>query len=132
LTSIVEHVVSGSTIKVLIGNSVVAIHLTGVQCPSPKFEKSEKGEKRGDPKLGRDAKHFTEITLLHRDVSVILEGIDKSEHMFGSIILENKCFQEVLLSEGYGSLVEWNVGNSKFSGAMRKAEQEGIKKKKNF
>lgn len=46
LTSIVEHVVSGSTIKVLIGNVVVAMHMTGVQSPTGKVEKTknDKGE----------------------------------------------------------------------------------------
>jgi len=42
LTSIVEHVVSGSTIKVLIGNVVVAMHMTGVQSPTGKVEKNKK------------------------------------------------------------------------------------------
>jgi len=87
--------------------------------------------------LGKEAKYFTELSLLHRDVSLVLEGVDKFENLFGSIVLENnKCFQEELLSKGYATIAEWNVGNSKFSTVMRKAEQDAKKKKlkifKNF
>jgi len=135
LTSIVEHVVSGSTIKVLIGNIVVSLHMTGVQCPTTKIEKikNDKGEEvrhKKEGKLGKEAKYFTELSLLHRDVSLVLEGVDKFENLFGSIVLENnKCFQEELLSKGYATIAEWNVGNSKFSTVMRKAEQDAKKKK---
>jgi len=86
--------------------------------------------KKKESNLAKQAKHFTEQQLLHRDVSLILEGVDKFENLFGTIILENnKCFQEELLSKGFATIAEWNVGNSKFTSNMRKAEQEGIKKK---
>jgi len=118
----------------LIGNIVVSLHMTGVQCPTTKIEKikNDKGEEvrhKKEGKLGKEAKYFTELSLLHRDVSLVLEGVDKFENLFGSIVLENnKCFQEELLSKGYATIAEWNVGNSKFSTVMRKAEQDAKKK----
>jgi len=62
------------------------MHMTGVQSPTGKVEKTknDKGEdvhKKKESNLAKQAKHFTEQQLLHRDVSLILEGVDKFEKL---------------------------------------------------
>ncbi|KAF9607540.1 hypothetical protein IFM89_036902 [Coptis chinensis] len=37
-----------------------------------------------DP-FGREAKHFSEIRVLHRDVRIVLEGVDKFSNLVGSV-----------------------------------------------
>ncbi|KAL0464023.1 UNVERIFIED_CONTAM: Ribonuclease TUDOR 1 [Sesamum latifolium] len=37
-----------------------------------------------DP-FGKEAKHFTEIRVLHRDVRIVLEGVDKFSNLTGSV-----------------------------------------------
>nr|KAJ0216967.1 hypothetical protein LSAT_V11C300140960 [Lactuca sativa] len=37
-----------------------------------------------DP-FGREAKHFTEIHVLNRDVWIVLEGVDKFSNLIGSV-----------------------------------------------
>ncbi|MQL77969.1 hypothetical protein Taro_010395 [Colocasia esculenta] len=58
-----------------------------------------------DP-FGREAKHFTEIRVLNRDVRIVLEGVDKFSNLIGSVyypdgdtakdlameLVENVCF----------------------------------------
>jgi len=89
-----------------------------------------KEKKKKEPQFAREAKHFTEMQILHREVTIVLEGVDKYDYLFGTVVLEsNKCFQEELLSKGFATITEWNIGNSKFSNQMRKVEQEAKKKK---
>jgi len=58
-----------------------------------------------------------------------LDGIDKNEYLYGTIVLSNsKCYQEELVSKGFALVTEWNIGNSKFSTQIRKTEQEAKKK----
>jgi hypothetical protein len=57
LTCLVEHVLSGSTIKVLIGNQVISLHMTGVQSPSLN-SKNDKGEKKKRSTICKRSKTF--------------------------------------------------------------------------
>jgi len=130
MTGLVELVLSGSSFRVLIGETVVLVHLTGVQCPSNKKDEDKKEKKDHNlSTIAKEAKHFTELQLLHRDVTIVLDGIDKNEYLYGTIVLSNsKCYQEELVSKGFALVTEWNIGNSKFSTQIRKTEQEAKKK----
>jgi len=46
MTGLVELVLSGSSFRVLIGETVVLVHLTGVQCPSNKKDEDKKEKKK--------------------------------------------------------------------------------------
>ncbi|KAL9682194.1 hypothetical protein QQ045_013987 [Rhodiola kirilowii] len=60
--------------------------------------------------FGREAKHFTELRVLNRDVRIVLEGVDKFSNLIGSVfypegesakdlsleLVENVCAHEKL------------------------------------
>lgn len=116
-----EAVINGSTLRVLLPtNDVVLVHLTGVQCPPIK-----KGDEDSvQPAFAKEAKHFTESRILQRDVSFLIEGIDKFQNLYGTILIgKNVTFQEELLSKGFSKVVNWNAASSKFVTQFRAAER---------
>nr|GMC95924.1 staphylococcal nuclease domain-containing protein 1-like [Ipomoea batatas] len=65
-----------------------------------------------DP-YGREAKHFTEIRVLNRDVRVILEGVDKFSNLIGSVYYSDgespKDLGLELVVNGFAKYVEWSA-----------------------
>nr|GMC73638.1 ribonuclease TUDOR 1-like [Ipomoea batatas] len=65
-----------------------------------------------DP-YGREAKHFTEIRVLNRDVRVILEGVDKFSNLIGSVYYSDgespKDLGLELVENGFAKYVEWSA-----------------------
>ncbi|XP_019188827.1 PREDICTED: ribonuclease TUDOR 1 isoform X1 [Ipomoea nil] len=69
-------------------------------------------EVASDP-YGREAKHFTEIRVLNRDVRVILEGVDKFSNLIGSVYYSDgespKDLGLELVENGFAKYVEWSA-----------------------
>ncbi|XAR50415.1 Micrococcal nuclease [Bertholletia excelsa] len=65
-----------------------------------------------DP-FGREAKHFTEIRVLNRDVRIVLEGVDKFSNLIGSVYYPDgesaKDLALELVENGYAKYVEWSA-----------------------
>ncbi|XP_075490164.1 ribonuclease TUDOR 1-like isoform X1 [Primulina tabacum] len=65
-----------------------------------------------DP-FGREAKHFTETRVLHRDVRVVLEGVDKFSNLTGSVYYPGgesaKDLALELVENGLAKYVEWSA-----------------------
>ncbi|KZV57932.1 nuclease domain-containing protein 1-like [Dorcoceras hygrometricum] len=65
-----------------------------------------------DP-FGREAKHFTETRVLHRDVRVVLEGVDKFSNLTGSVFYPDgesaKDLALELVENGLAKYVEWSA-----------------------
>ncbi|KAL7152664.1 hypothetical protein ABFS83_04G113800 [Erythranthe nasuta] len=65
-----------------------------------------------DP-YGREAKHFTEIRVLHRDVRIVLEGVDKFSNLTGSVYYPDgesaKDLAFELVENGLAKYVEWSA-----------------------
>lgn len=65
-----------------------------------------------DP-YGREAKHFTEIRVLNRDVRIVLEGVDKFSNLIGSVYYSDgesaKDLAMELIENGYAKYVEWSA-----------------------
>ncbi|GER54141.1 staphylococcal nuclease domain-containing protein, partial [Striga asiatica] len=65
-----------------------------------------------DP-YGREAKHFTEIRVLHRDVRIVLEGVDKFSNLTGSVYYPDgesaKDLALELVENGLAKYVEWSA-----------------------
>jgi len=131
---IVEYVMNGSSMRVLLPtNEMVVVHLTGIQCPSIKIEEKKTGDKVERVEVGsmwsKEARHYTEVRVLHREVTMLFEGTDNNESLFGSILMgtnenseEPLIYQEELLQRGLASIAEWNVARSKYTSRLRKAE----------
>ncbi|CAL5373189.1 unnamed protein product [Camellia sinensis] len=65
-----------------------------------------------DP-FAREAKHFTEIRVLHRDVRIVLEGVDKFSNLIGSVYYPDgesaKDLALELVENGLAKYVEWSA-----------------------
>ncbi|GER45585.1 nuclease domain-containing protein [Striga asiatica] len=69
-------------------------------------------EVSADP-YGKEAKHFTEIRVLHRDVRIVLEGVDKFSNLTGSVYYPDgesaKDLALELVENGLAKYVEWSA-----------------------
>lgn len=87
-----------------------------------------------DP-FGREAKHFTETRVLHRDVRIVLEGTDKFNNLIGSVYYndgnEAKNLALELVTNGLAKYVQWSANNleEKNRKEIKAAEIEAKKKR---
>ncbi|KAF4322225.1 hypothetical protein G195_004443 [Phytophthora kernoviae 00238/432] len=142
--AIIESVRDGASLRVILKPSlqIVNFGLAGVQCPRvnpPASAAASEGDEAsgtttpgGPAPHAREAKHFTEVRLLHRDVDVKLEGVDKYGNLFGSVVHKSGNNISVeLLKNGLGRMADWS---SAFTSAaaratMRNAEKEAKQQK---
>lgn len=75
---IVEHVFDGHSLRVqLPDNHMVRMILTGVASPSIRYEEQEGKRVQVAQPYAQEALRFAESRLLHRDVIVVFDGVDK-------------------------------------------------------
>eukprot|EP01117_Protostelium_nocturnum_P000963 TRINITY_DN11291_c0_g1_i1.p1 TRINITY_DN11291_c0_g1~~TRINITY_DN11291_c0_g1_i1.p1 ORF type:complete len:937 (+),score=382.46 TRINITY_DN11291_c0_g1_i1:147-2957(+) len=121
--AVVESVVTGSRLRLTLGQSLQSVELllSGVDAPNLPQE--------GNPApFAREAKFFTEHWLLNRDVQVLLEGADKYI-LYGSIASGPFNIAEELLKGGLGKLVEWSAARTAFADKLRAAEKSAKEKR---
>ncbi|KAM0934780.1 putative micrococcal nuclease [Dioscorea sansibarensis] len=84
--------------------------------------------------FGREAKHFTEIRVLNRDVRIVLEGVDKFNNLIGSVYYPDgdtaKDLAVELVENGLAKYVEWSA-NMLEGSAKRKLKDAELQAKKN-
>ncbi|KAL4085983.1 hypothetical protein PRIC1_014607 [Phytophthora ramorum] len=141
--AIVEAVRDGASLRVILKPSLQIINfgLAGVQCPrvNPPVNAatSAEGEESDAAPVGpaphaREAKHFTELRLLHRDVELKLEGVDKYGNLFGSVVHPSgRNISVELLKNGLGRMADWSSSFTSASAraSMRTAEKEAKQQK---
>ena len=78
---LVEYVVNGGTLRLTLLDdwSTLTLMLSGVQCPSM----GRGGPDAAPEPYAREAKHLAECTVLHRRMTLLVEGEDKFAHVFG-------------------------------------------------
>ncbi|KAE9587364.1 hypothetical protein Lal_00004854 [Lupinus albus] len=85
-----------------------------------------------DP-FAHDAKFFTELRLLNRDVCIVLEGVDKFNNLIGSVYYPDgesaKDLALELVENGLARYVEWSA-NMMEEEAKRKLKSAELKAKK--
>ncbi|URE46438.1 Staphylococcal nuclease domain-containing protein [Musa troglodytarum] len=85
-----------------------------------------------DP-FGREAKHFTEICVLSRDVRIVLEGVDKYSNLIGSVYYPDgdtaKDLALDLVQNGFARFLEWSA-NMMEDEAKRKLKAAELQAKK--
>ncbi|KAI4384672.1 hypothetical protein MLD38_002791 [Melastoma candidum] len=85
-----------------------------------------------DP-FGLEAKHFTEMRVLHRDVRIVLEGVDKFSNLIGSVYYSDLETAKELALElvecGLAKYVEWSA-NMLEEEAKRKLKATELQAKK--
>jgi staphylococcal nuclease domain-containing protein 1 len=149
IRAVVDQIRDGSTLRVELLNGdepnkhyMILLYLAGVQCPRtllPLNVRKEQYEKKikENPKSAASLTHpddeqsepfadeaaaFTELRLLHRDVQVVLQGVDKFGNFFGSIVFAKGNITLKLLELGYGKLVPWSAQLTNESEQMKHAE----------
>lgn len=137
MQAVVEYVATGSVVKVFIQHApagstdvradrMFMVSLSGVQ--SPGFRRAEGDDPNGPPKplpYASNARFLTEIRLLHRDVRVVLESVDRNGVLLGSVEDPNAKIYigEELLRAGFAKTVSWGLDHSSRAAALRAAER---------
>ncbi|KAI8622038.1 hypothetical protein BC830DRAFT_926914 [Chytriomyces sp. MP71] len=105
------------------------VNLTGIKAPVYRVNPPS-GEDQIEP-FGQEAKYFVETRLLHRDVSVVLEGLSPSGSFNASLIHKvGGSIAEALLAEGYASVVSWQAAMVTGGAQNLKAAEQKAKDKK--
>jgi len=123
LSGVLEYVRTGSSLRITLLPTFhdISLNLSGVECPGM--------DKEGtfEP-FGREAKFFTEHYLLNRDVTVVLEGVDKY-NCYGTVTYGKQNIAVELLKVGLGKFVDWSAHKSPANEEMRAAESAAKKAK---
>ena len=98
LRVLVEKVLSGSSILCMVHeiNQLVVVHFTGIYVSSTKESSQDS--------LAHQAKFHTEIHLLHRTISLILEDVLQQKQFLGSVVSGGNVFSEELLQKGFARI----------------------------
>eukprot|EP00475_Leptophrys_vorax_P017560 TRINITY_DN2419_c0_g1_i1.p1 TRINITY_DN2419_c0_g1~~TRINITY_DN2419_c0_g1_i1.p1 ORF type:complete len:990 (-),score=358.13 TRINITY_DN2419_c0_g1_i1:152-3121(-) len=157
LRGIVEQVRDGSTLRVEVFDPEdesgltfysIVVHISGIQCPRvpPPYsvlyeqylKRKEAGEDVQEPPqerpaaFGPEAKLFTEMRLLNRDVEVQLLSIDKSQNVFGSVLVPQGNIAVSLLKNGLAKFVQWSAQITGEAALLEAAEREAKEKRTNL
>ena len=126
--AVIEQIATGSMLRVMLLPSFhqITVMLSGIQCPS--IRRGEDGNEDAAP-FAREARFFVETRLLHRDVKVKLEGVDKSGALFGSVLHPMGNMSIELVRVGLARVVDWSVGYCGFAKELRTAEREAKEKR---
>lgn len=135
LPAVVDYVREGSTMRCelvsadgSLKHTMVQINLTAVAAPSlplpysylmsqyeRKVANSPKGTKIDKPKreavvpFAAEAQNYTEARLLHREVKIVLQGIDKSENLFATVLYAAGNISRKLVEYGLAKVIKWCV-----------------------
>jgi len=106
--AVIEHVRDGCTVRAFLLPSMdyVTVMLSGIKCPMFKIESD--GKQVAEP-FAAEAKFFTEVRLLQRDVKIVLESVS-NQNCIGSVLHPNGNIAELLVREGFGRLADWSMG----------------------
>ena len=137
IKAVVEYVANGSALKLLLrrvplssdkdlGDRSLTVCLSGIQCPG--FRKVEDDKLSSQPTplpYALNAKFLTELRLLHRDVNVSVEGLDRNGMLFATIEdpKAKLYIGEELLRAGFARTVAWSIDFTSRAPALRAAER---------
>ncbi|KAJ3324156.1 hypothetical protein HDV06_000697 [Boothiomyces sp. JEL0866] len=114
--AIVEQVRDGSTLRVVaILDSVhqyLTVQISGIKAPV--YRKDIPGVPDLIEPLAEEAKYFTEVRLLQRSVKILLESVSGQGQglaFYGTILHPAGNIAELLLSEGYAKILDWNLAS---------------------
>jgi staphylococcal nuclease domain-containing protein 1 len=121
LNAVVDQVRTGSTLRVYLPETghMLLVLLSGVQAPLYSYNNAEDEQ---DPHA-REARFYSELHSLHRDSTLVLEGLDKAKNFLGTLIVNGKNLSVSLLSEGLARFVEWSAQKVSNIQELRAAEE---------
>lgn len=132
--AVVEQVGSGSAFRVTLlpGFEHVPVFVAGLQCPSMGRRAAAEGAEGTPPDAwGAEAKQFTELRILSREVHLQFQGVDKFGNLFATVLYPaggeggaRLSLGEQLLSHGLAKCVEWalNMVGPQAAVGLRRAQ----------
>ena len=122
---VIEYIRDGATFRCLHLDSMTYVNasLTGVLCPrmntSPNTANANKGES-GDvtassgptpepEPFALQAKHFTELRLLNREVDLVLDGVDRSGGLMVTVLHPKGNISVEIVRAGLGRVADWSL-----------------------
>ncbi|KAI9334235.1 hypothetical protein DFJ73DRAFT_853383 [Zopfochytrium polystomum] len=144
IDAIVEQVRDANTYRLIlllregsdsVKHQYLGITLAGIKAPTYRVG-VPKVEDLIEP-FSEEAKYFVESRLLQRDVKVLLEGVSSNNGFVGTIIHPAGNISEVLVGEGFATVVSWQVamvtgGPAKLRAAEQKAKDKKLRLWKSF
>ena len=107
----------------------ITLMLSGVQCGA--IRRNEDGTEEAAP-FAREARYFVESRLLHREVQVKLEGLDKNGCVLGSVLHPQGNMSLELVKVGLARVVDWSSQMCDNAPALRAAERAAKEKRLRF
>lgn len=91
------------------------------------------GQQSSDEPFALDAKYFTEMRVLNREVRIVLEGVDKFKNLIGSVFYPDgetaKDLAMELVENGLAKYIEWSA-NMMEEDAKRRLKAADLQAKK--
>jgi staphylococcal nuclease domain-containing protein 1 len=146
IPAIVDYVRDGSTFRCeLHGNNLnhtmITLFLAGVACPrtpiphsvqisqwerrkeeNPDYDAPRPKKQKAGP-FAIEAKSFAECRLLHRNVQVVLQGVDKFNNLFGSLLFSKGNITVKMVELGLGKMIPWAAAITPDLAAIQAAAQ---------
>jgi len=133
--AVIEHVRDGCTVRAFLLPSFnyVTVMLSGIKCPMFKMEPD--GSQTPEP-FAAEAKFFTEVRLLQRNVQIVLESVS-NQNVIGSVLHPNGNIAELLLKDGFARIADWSMGvvsqgTEKLRAAEKTAKEGKLRIWKNY
>ena len=108
-------------VHILPSLDLVTVMLTGIQAPS--IKRNEAGAEVAEP-FALEAKFFVESRLLNRDVQLMLEGVDKHNNLFGTLIHPAGIISIELVKQGFARTMDWSLKMARYQPQLQAAERE--------
>eukprot|EP00281_Chroomonas_sp_CCMP1168_P008191 CAMPEP_0206267944 /NCGR_PEP_ID=MMETSP0047_2-20121206/31432_1 /ASSEMBLY_ACC=CAM_ASM_000192 /TAXON_ID=195065 /ORGANISM="Chroomonas mesostigmatica_cf, Strain CCMP1168" /LENGTH=890 /DNA_ID=CAMNT_0053696207 /DNA_START=148 /DNA_END=2823 /DNA_ORIENTATION=+ len=121
---LIEQLRDGATLRGFMLPSFrwITVFLSGVSCPGFK-----RAETQGEPDIpdafAVEARYFVEHKLLNREVQVLLEGVDKYNNFYGTIVHPMGNISVELLKVGLAKVVDWSAKFSRDAEQLYKGER---------
>jgi len=132
--AIVEFVASGSRVRLYIPKEtcLITFLLSGIQCPrGSRMDPSRPGTPMAGDPFGDAAALFTKEHVLHRDVEVMVESMDKGGNFIGWLFTDTMNLSVSLVEEGL-SKVHFTAEKSNYYQILLTAESNAKKRKANL
>jgi len=142
IPAVVDRVIDGSTLRVeLLGlgddlhHTMITFCLAGIEAPSTPMPEGAQQDRKGGAKKEKpqpwalEAQAFVEARLLHRDVHIILQGVDKTPNFYGTIQYPKGNISDRLLEEGYAKVMKWSANLTPEGPKFQKLEEEAKARK---
>jgi len=122
-SAVVEQVPSGSIVRVLLLPSCeqVTVIMAGIQAPA--IRRKPDGTEEAEP-FSREARFFVESRLLHRDVQVTLDKLDKNGAVVGTVLHPQGSMALELVKVGLARVIDWSCAyTGELAPQLRAAER---------